>query len=99
MGDHGEVLAPTYEHVIDKINEIIKFTDQRTKDRNDQVRNLQVEIRSIRHDLMKYHNLLLKQTSVIQMATEATRDSQKLYEYLSINLAKDLKKIKKRLKI
>ncbi len=76
-----------------KLNALIDFTDERTKARDEQIQNLHAEIRSFKRELMQYHNLLLKQSVVIKSATQASKESQRLFESLSESIEKVNKKL------
>ena len=66
-----------------KINELLEITDERTQARDEQIKNIHAEISDFKRELMQYHNLLLKQSVVIQNATDASKASQKLFETLT----------------
>jgi len=85
-----------------KINELIEFTEQRTKDRNEQIESIHAEIRDLKRELMEYHNLLMKQkviikelTDALQIATEASQSSENVFRYYG----EAIKKINKKLGI
>jgi len=71
-----------------KINELLDLTDKRTKARDEQIQNIHAEIKDLKRELMEYHNLLLKQSVVIQNATDASRASQKLFESLTESITR-----------
>lgn len=77
-----------------KINELLDFTDERTKARDEQIQNLHAEIRDFKRELMEYHNLLLKQSVVIKNATQASIEGQRLFESLSHSIERINKKLK-----
>lgn len=77
-----------------KINELLDFTDERTKARDQQIQNLHAEIRDFKRELMEYHNLLLKQSVVIKNATQASIEGQRLFESLSHSIERINKKLK-----
>ena len=78
-----------------KINELLDLTDERTKARDEQIQNLHAEIKDLKRELIEYHNLLLKHSVVINSATQASIESQRLFESLSHSI----ERIKKKLKI
>ena len=53
VGEHDQVFAPTYEDVVNKINELIKLTDQRTKERDAQIKELVIAIKSLDKQVKK----------------------------------------------
>ena len=71
-----------------KINELLDLTDERTKERDEQIQNIHAEIKDLKREIMEYHNLLLKQSEVIQNATDASRESQKLFETLTESITR-----------
>jgi len=71
-----------------KINELLDLTDKRTKARDEQIQNIHAEIKDLKRELMEYHNLLMKQSVVIQNATDASRASQKLFESLTESITR-----------
>jgi len=71
-----------------KINELLDLTDERTKERDEQIQNIHAEIKDLKREIMEYHNLLLKQSEVIQNATDASRASQKLFESLTESITR-----------
>ncbi len=94
VGDHGEVLAPTYENVIDKINELIKLTDERTKTRDEQLKNVHSEIRDYKRELMEYHNLTLKNKMVLEKFNEYLEQASTLYKSVAVEVLKIKKELK-----
>ncbi len=76
-----------------KINELLDLTDERTKARDEQIQNLHAEIRDFKRELMEYHNLLLKQSVVIKSATQASKESQRLFETLTHSIERINKKL------
>ncbi len=53
VGEHDVVLSPTYEDVVSKINELIKLTDQRTKERDAQIKKLIISIKGLTKQVKK----------------------------------------------
>ena len=83
-------------NIMKKINELIDQRETDREKRDEQIENLKAEIKNFGREIMEYHNLLLKQSVVIKSATEASRESQRLYESLtdsiiSINKKLDIK--------
>lgn len=76
-----------------KINELLEITDERTEARDEQIKNIHAEIKAYKRELMEYHNLLLKQSVVIKNATQASVDSQKLFETLTESIQRINKKL------
>lgn len=53
VGEHDVVLSPTYEDVVSKINQLIKLTDQRTKERDTQIKKLIISIKTLQREVKK----------------------------------------------
>ena len=76
-----------------KINELLEITDERTQARDEQIKNIHAEIKDFKRELMEYHNLLLKLSTVIQNATDASKQSRKLFETLTESIESINKKL------